>query len=197
MLQNKIQEFKIPVVNTINPFDSLEDLIAYTRELDDAEGFVVAFDDGHRIKIKAEQYVRLHKTVDKIQFDRHIVDIILNEEIDDVLSLLPPQKADRVRNFHERFSKQLHSLCESYDRYWNTVVASGLDRKRYAQEWMPTIKNNDPFAAVYVFGRFGNQNGREMIINHIRKHLTTNTRWNECAAWMDMCSTIDNSTVEM
>jgi hypothetical protein len=196
MLQNMIKEFNIPVVDSIDAFDTIEHLIAYTRDLKDAEGFVVAFDDGHRLKIKADEYVRIHKTIDRIRFDRHIVDLILHEEIDDALPLLPPHEADRVRNFHECFSKQLHSLCESYERYWNTVVASGLDRKRYAQEWMPTIKNNDPFAAVYVFGRFGDRNGREMIIDHVRKHLATNTRWNECAAWMGMNSTINNSTAE-
>jgi hypothetical protein len=37
-----------------------------------------------------------------------------------------------------------------------------------------------------VFGRFGNRDGRKMIIDHIEKHLTTNVRWDECACWMGM-----------
>jgi hypothetical protein len=66
------------------------------------------------------------------------------------------------------------------------VLASGLDRKRYAQEWMPSIQQSDSFAPNYVFGRFGNRDGRKMIIDHIEKHLTTNVRWDECARWMGM-----------
>lgn len=186
MLRDKIKEFEIPVVDSIDSFDTIEQLISYTRSLEDAEGFVIAFDNGHRLKIKADQYVRIHKTVDKIRFDRHIVELILHEEIDDALPLLPQHEADRVRNFHTRFSAQLHSLCENYERYWNTVVASGLDRKRYAQEWMPTIKGNDPFAAAYVFGRFAGKDGREMILQQIEKHLFTNVKWEECAKWMGM-----------
>jgi len=130
--------------------------------------------------------VRIHKTVDRIVFDRNIVNLILNEEVDDVVPMLPVIQANRVRNFEIRFAERLHATVEKYDRYWNTVVASGLDRKRYAQEWMPTIKHNDPFAAAYVFGRFGDRDGRAMILDHIEKHTTTNVRWDECAVWMGM-----------
>lgn len=165
---------------------NLSDYIARAREQEGREGDIIRFADGHMLKIKNDWYVRIHKTVDKIRFDRHIVEIILNEEIDDVLPMLPQHEADRVRDFHVRFSDRFHKICESYDRYWNTVVASGLDRKRYAQEWMPTIKGNDSFAPQYVFGRFAGHDGREMILKHIEKHLFTNVKWDECAKWMGM-----------
>lgn len=186
MLKDKIQEFEIPVVDSIDSFDTVEHLISYTRSLEDAEGFVIAFDNGHRLKIKADQYVRIHKTVDRIRFDRHIVELILHEEIDDVLPMLPQHEADRVHEFSAKFADRLHKTLETYERYWNTVVASGLDRKRYAQEWMPTIKNNDPFAPQYVFGKFQGRDGREMILQHIEKHLFTNVKWSECAFWLGM-----------
>lgn len=186
MLLDKIQEFDIPVVKSIKPFDSFEELISYTRSLKDAEGFVVVFDDGHRVKIKADEYVRIHKVLERVRFDRHIVELILTEKLDDAAPLLPQHEADRVRDFADRFSRRLHHLVETYERYWNTVVASGLDRKRYAQEWMSAIKTNDPFAAAYVFGRFGDRDGRTMILDHIQKHTTTNAKWNECAKWMGL-----------
>jgi len=100
--------------------------------------------------------------------------------------LLPNATKDRIVDFEKRFAERLHSLIDGYDRYYNTVVDSGLDRKRYAQEWMPTIQKNDPFAPQYVFGRFVGKDGREMILAYIEKHLTTNTRWDECAKWMGM-----------
>jgi RNA ligase len=165
---------------------NLSDYIARAREQEGREGDIIRFADGHMCKIKNDWYVRIHKTVDRIVFDRNIVNLILNEEVDDVVPMLPKVQADRVRDFERRFAERLHATVEKYDRYWNTVVASGLDRKRYAQEWMPTIKNNDPFAAAYVFGRFGDRDGRAMILDHIEKSITTNVRWDECAAWMGM-----------
>jgi RNA ligase len=165
---------------------NLSDYIARARLQEGREGDIIRFADGQMLKIKNDWYVRIHKTVDKIRFDRHIVDLILNEEVDDVLPMLPQHEADRVHDFAAQFAKCLTDRVAGYDRYWNTVVASGLDRKRYAQEWMPTIKNNDSFAPQYVFGRFGDRDGREMILDHIKKHLTTNVKWKECAEWLGM-----------
>jgi RNA ligase len=165
---------------------NIVDFIERIREEEGREGVIVRFFDGHMLKGKNDWYVRIHKTVDRIRFDRHIVELILHEQLDDVLPLLPQHEADRVRNFHQLFSQQLHSVCENYERYWNTVVANRLDRKRYAQEWMPTIQGNDNFAPQYVFGRFVGKNGREMVLDHIKKHLFTNVKWKECARWMGM-----------
>ena len=176
--------------NTVAQYGSVEgnlgDYIARQRGAEGREGDIIRFADGHMLKVKNDWYVRIHKTVDRIVFDRNIVNLILNEEVDDVVPMLPVIQANRVRNFEIRFAERLHAVVEKYDRYWNTVVASGLDRKRYAQEWMPTIKNNDPFAAAYVFGRFGDRDGRAMILDHIEKSITTNVRWDECAVWMGM-----------
>jgi RNA ligase len=176
--------------NTVSQYGSvagnLADYIARQRGAEGREGDIIRFADGHMLKVKNDWYVRIHKTVDRIVFDRNIVNLILNEEVDDVVPMLPKVQADRVRDFERRFAERLHNTVEKYDRYWNTVVASGLDRKRYAQEWMPTIKNNDPFAAAYVFGRFGDRDGRAMILDHIEKSITTNVRWDECAVWMGM-----------
>ena len=176
--------------NTVPQYGSvagnLSDYIARQRGAEGREGDIIRFADGHMLKVKNDWYVRIHKTVDRIVFDRNIVNLILNEEVDDVLPMLPVVQANRVRNFEIRFAERLHKTVENYERYWNTVVASGLDRKQYAQEWMPTIKHNDPFAAAYVFGRFGGRDGRAMILDHIENHTTTNVRWDECAAWMGM-----------
>ena len=164
----------------------LNDYIDIARNQESREGDIIRFADGHMVKIKNDWYVRIHKTIDRIVFDRNIVNLILNEEVDDVLPKLPKVQADRVREFEARFAERLHQLIINYDRYWNTVVASGLDRKRYAQEWMPTIQKNDSFAPQYVFGRFGDRDGREMILQYIEKSTSTNVKWDECAKWMGM-----------
>ena len=184
------------VMDTSCPFTSvprygsvegnIADYVARQRESEGREGDIIRFADGHMLKVKNDWYVRIHKTVDRIVFDRNIVDLIINEEVDDVVPMLPQVQADRVREFEARFAGRLHQLIIDYDRYWNTVVASGLDRKRYAKEWMPTIQKNDSFAPQYVFGRFGGRDGREMILNHIEKSTSTNVKWDECAKWMGM-----------
>ena len=175
---------RVPVYGSVN--ESLADYIVKARERENREGDIIRFADGHMIKIKNDWYVRIHKTLDRVTFDRNIVSLILNEEIDDAVGLLPNATKDRIVEFEKRFSERLHALVEGYERYYETVVASGLDRKRYAQEWMPTIQKNDSFAPQYVFGRFVGKDGRGMILAHIEKHITSNTKWDECAKWMGM-----------
>ena len=58
--------------------DALE-YIETLRQRDDIEGVVVTFNDGHRVKIKTDFYVRLHKVKDAINSERKIVDLILNQ----------------------------------------------------------------------------------------------------------------------
>ena len=45
-------------------FDSLDDILTLAKELPhDQEGFVIRFDNGYRIKIKGDEYCRLHRLV--------------------------------------------------------------------------------------------------------------------------------------
>ena len=41
--------------------------------------------------------------MERIMFDRNIVDLIVNEEVDDVMPMLPVAQANRVRNLEIRF----------------------------------------------------------------------------------------------
>ena len=175
---------KVPRYGSVE--GNIGDYITRQREKEGREGDIIRFADGHMLKVKNDWYVRIHKTIDRILFDRNIISLILNEEVDDVIPMLPKVQAERVRDVEIRFAKQLHQLVEGYERYWNSAQASCADRKQYAQEWMPTIVKNDPFAPQYVFGRYEGRDGREIILRYIEKQLFTNVKWDACATWMGM-----------
>jgi len=166
--------------------DTLSDYVMTQRKAEDREGDIIRFANGHMVKIKNDWYVRIHKAMDRIRFDRNIVNLILHEDMDDLLPMLPDKEAERVREFEARFSSRLEAVLQKYSHYWDSVVASGLDRKGYAQEWMPTIKGNDPFACAYVFGRFQGKDGRDMILKRIEQGIGSNTKWDDCADWMGL-----------
>jgi len=184
MLLDKIREFDIPVVDTILPFTKIESLIEFTRNLENAEGFVVAFADGHRVKIKADQYVRIHKTIDRITFDRNIVDIIINEQIDDVAPLLPAVQLDRVRDFETRFWRAFRDK-ERYLAMMDDFVTSNFtSRKDIAVEFIPTLKDKND--AQFIFRMLDGHGLRDLLMDHVRKNITTNVRWDACAEWLGM-----------
>jgi RNA ligase len=155
------------------------------RGAEGREGDIIRFADGHMLKVKNDWYVRIHKTIDRITFDRNIVDLIINEEIDDVIPMLPTAQVNRIRDFETRFWNAFKvkedMLLADRD------ICSQLyedDRKRIALEYIPTLENKAD--AQFIFRMLDGHSIRDLLLDHARKSISTNTRWEECARWMGM-----------
>lgn len=164
---------------------NITDYIERQRGAEGREGDIIRFADGHMLKVKNDWYVRIHKTVDRITFDRNIVDLIINENVDDVVPMLPQVQADRVRDFEVRFWT---AFKQKENRLYGLRIAAHQtyedDRKRIALEFVPTLE--DKADAAFIFRMVGGSDIRELMLEHIRKSIRTNTRWDECAKWMGM-----------
>ena len=142
----------------------------------------IRFADGHMVKIKCDWYVRIHKTVDRIVFDRNIVDLIINEEVDDVVPILPRVQADRVREFETRF-------WAAFKETEAGIAELYIDAARYeSRKDVATIfaKGVDKTVMPFIFRMLDGNDLRELMFDHVRKSISTNTKWDECAAWMGM-----------
>lgn len=183
MLNAKIRELDIPVVEVVDSFSDIDSFIEHTRSLKGMEGYITSFNDGHKVKSKADEYVRIHKALDRIRFDRNIVDLIINEELDDVISLMPDDEADRIRDFEENFWDAFLATELRLDLL--SVKASELeDRKAVATKFIPTLENKSD--ASFIFKILDGYDLRELMIEHMRKCLGSNVKWDECAKWMGM-----------
>ena len=156
--------------------ENMERLLTDTRDVEGMEGWIIRFDDGEMHKIKGEWYCRIHKTKDNLTLEKNVVELLINEKIDDAKAFMLEDDRKRVEAFEEKFWTGLAAQVAGYERYFNTVVASGLDRKRYAQEWMPSIKKNDPIAPNIVFGKFDGKDVRNMLVEIIVKNCNTQTK---------------------
>jgi RNA ligase len=156
--------------------ESMELLMSETKDAEGIEGWIIRFEDGHMLKVKGEWYLRIHKTKDNLTFEKNVVDLLINEKMDDAKAFMMDEDRERVERFETEFWEGITDSVGRYEKYFEMVIASGLDRKRYALEWMPTIKDNDPFAPAYVFARFNGKDPRELILNEIRKNTGTQTR---------------------
>ena len=180
------------VMDTSCPFTSvprygsvegnIADYVARQREAEGREGDIIRFDDGHMLKVKNDWYVRIHKTVERIVFDRNIVDLIINEEVDDVVPMLPQVQADRVRNFEARFwvvfKETEAGIAELY-----IDAARYESRKDVATVFAKTV---DKTVMPFIFRMLDGNDLRELMLDHVRKSINTNTRWDECAKWLGM-----------
>lgn len=164
---------------------NISDYIARQREAEGREGDIIRFADGHMVKVKNDWYVRIHKTVDRIVFDRNIVNLIINEEVDDVVPMLPQVQADRVREFELRFWDAFGKTEKTIAMlYLKAVRGYDSDRKRIALEFVPTLERKED--AAFIFRMVGGADIRELMLDHVRKNINTNVKWDECAKWMGM-----------
>jgi RNA ligase len=171
------------VVDTYGAVDSdFAEYLEEQRGLEGREGFIISF-GGDMYKGKNDWYVRIHKTMDRIRFDRNIVDLILNKDLDDVLPMLPQKDSDRICNFEKHFWRKFQDK-EDYIKSLHAKAVKFGDRKSIATQFMSTVSNKGDAALVYRM--LDGNDCRDIILAHIEKNISSNVKWTECAKWMEM-----------
>jgi RNA ligase len=173
------------VVKTNSSIHDFGAYLAFNRGETDREGDIIAFADGHRLKVKNDWYVRIHKTKDLVRVDRNVVDLIINEELDDVRSLLDQADLDRVNEVETNFWKDFANV---EDRLAGLMLIAravyGGDKKRVALELVPNLlKKTD---ASFIFKMLDGKPLRDMLIDHVRKCVGNTTRYEEMVEWMKL-----------
>ena len=174
---------------TVPQYGSLElglnDYMDIARKQENREGDIIRFADGHMVKIKNDWYVRIHKCMDRIRFDRNIVDLIINEEVDDIVPLLPEKEIAKVRDFETRFWE---ALIRTEDRLVIYRDGCGIvyknDRKRIALDFVPTLERKED--AQFIFRMLDGSNIRDLLLDYVRKSISTNVKWDNTAEWLGM-----------
>lgn len=113
-------------------------IVDLVRKAEDFEGVVVRFDDGHMVKVKSDWYVRIHKIKSLLGQERDVVELILKNELDDMLPVLPREDVERV----EKFQSVLMEKIVSHAKYADSLMhrlRDRMDRKTFALEVAPTM----------------------------------------------------------
>lgn len=186
VITNLISQFNIPVVRAFEPQSDMKAFLEYVRDLEDLEGFVVRFDDGHMLKLKCHWYLQIHKAKEAILQDRNIVELILEEHLDDVKAHLPAEDRDRLTKFESDFNICVGIVVQDILDIMGELDDSNIDRKTFAVEMAPQIC---PYMRPIVFKNFdGCTIGKvfEDVRNTIRNNLTKTAKYEAIReAWFD------------
>lgn len=132
------QQFGIPVVDAHQgSITDINEFLNYVKDLKNLEGFVVAFHNGHRAKMKAEEYLQLHKARDMMSFEKDIWAIILDEKLDDLLPLLEQEDQDRLTEFASNLNKAI--LDKADELKWEVIAwvdNNGDSQRKFAVEFV-------------------------------------------------------------
>lgn len=174
------QRYGIEVVEVVAviTFDhSNDELINAIRKGEGSEGVVVRFDDGHMVKIKSDWYVRIHKVKSLLGQERDVVSLILNNELDDMLPVLPKEDVERVEKFQVGLMEQIRLAAW---HVYQTVKQNRetMDRKTFALNYAHTF---DPMLRGLVFQFWDKECDEHLtyqaIVAMILKHCGSNASY--------------------
>lgn len=83
--------YQVPLVRAVGHVGEIRSFLARTRDEEGREGYVVAFDNGERFKVKTLYYALRHKALAGLSQDRNLLELIARDGLDDVLPLLPDE----------------------------------------------------------------------------------------------------------
>jgi len=97
------------------------------------EGFVIKFESGYRMKIKFEDYVRLHKIITQVSNVDIWERLMKGEPMDELLEKVPDEFFDWVRATIDELNKSYTMLENEYKWIYKILMRSANDRKTFAE----------------------------------------------------------------
>ena len=161
----------IPVVRRFEPQTDMKAFLEYVRDLEDLEGFVVRFDDGHMLKLKCHWYIQIHKAKEAILQDRNIVELILEEHLDDVKVHLPAEDRDRLTIFEHEINKAINERARLIAGLLSTLRFDRIDRKTFALEYADKCNQ---FSRAIVFKNYESDIDVTRIESDVRNTIRNN-----------------------
>jgi len=171
---HEITKFDIPIVEAHDQIDDPKEFLQSLNNMKGIEGFVIAWENGYRIKMKTSEYCMFHKTKDQINLEKNIVNMIVNNTLDDTKGFMLKEDLQSVEEFENKFNIGISETVKKYDQYFNSV--SNLDKKSWAINHMPEMKIIDPVLVNIVFGKYQGRDTRTMIIDHIKNNCNTQNK---------------------
>jgi len=121
-------------------------------EIENAEGFVVKFENNFRMKIKFEEYIRLHRIVTNITSYDIWETMKAGKSLEEILDRVPDEFMEWVRNTEKSLKNAFDTKREeAYKQYYDVILSPECskypeDRKVFAEQ-----ANKQKYAGL-VFG---------------------------------------------
>lgn len=160
------KKFNIPVVRIVENEDIMNGLAEHVEEV---EGWVVRFDDGHMVKVKTNWYVLRHKALDGLRSEKNVLKLYLDEGLDDVMPLLD----DSTKQKLEEYVRGVNINVTKTGKIINTLVEGKKDltnmtRKEFAAWVQSTVL---PYAQSIYFKVWDGDDACDAVLDKISRNL--------------------------
>lgn len=158
------KNYDIPLVKTF------EGNLGNVKALENSEGVVIRFEDGHMVKLKSEWYVRIHRAVADMASERNILQLMFDEQIDDRLPLLPEDLKNKVVTYRDSVVRHMVAFTEQiFETYQRICALSGglgsVNRKDFALQ-----ATKEKYAPI-LFKLLDGQSDIKAVIGYIKRKI--------------------------
>lgn len=151
--------------------DDIHDLVSSVRSSTGREGVVLRYEDGHMMKIKSDDYVMRHRTVDGLRTERDALRVVLNDAVDDLIPLLPGADAERLADYQQAVSMAL----DTHERIVSELFADGVarypDKHDFATRFVQDRHSVNPAYAPILYAMYGGAEPRGVLTEMLSKSL--------------------------
>lgn len=145
----------------VNDYSLLKGIIK-----DDEEGFVVRFSNGDRIKVKGEEYLRLHKIMTNISTTTVWEILSSGGKIEDLLKDVPDEFYDKIKTYASSLNYQwyqyFNQLGKSYD-YFRYGKYGDKEVEPTKKEFAEFIKDKHPIVKAIMFAMWDGKDYNKII----------------------------------
>jgi RNA ligase len=167
----------------VDPVTDLDGFVSSIRSSIGREGVVLRYEDGHMVKIKSDDYVLKHRTLDGIRTERDALRVVLDDAVDDLVPLLPEADAERLIAYQQAVSTAL----DGHERIVSELFADGVarypDRRSFSTEFVQNRNEVPPPYAPILFAMYGGSDPRTILTDLLQRSLSSQGRF-ERARWM-------------
>jgi RNA ligase len=173
------KQYEISVCRTYGTVSDIEEFLSHTAALEDKEGYVVRFDTGQQVKIKARLYLMLHHTLDNLSSEKNAIQLIIEDRLDDAKPLLDDYIVAGIDKFSHDLNAHVLSECEKILNF--VATHKEKSKKEYANLVMTDPERKRlAFAYFFAFDRDPDLPAmRECLINKILFISSNKTRLDE------------------
>jgi RNA ligase len=169
----------VPIVESRN-VESTADFLNAVSAMRDIEGFIVAFENGTRVKIKTDEYVQLHRVVDETSVARSVAALVLDGGLDDTLAKVPPKRAEAIRAYATLLHDAIYDISAKLETWVREAVEEyGEDRKSIATKYVnekvdPNLK---PMFFRYLDLSKEGATAFDVVTTFLKTKTTRNVNW--------------------
>ena len=165
----------VPSVNLLsqNNFNFIKDVRDWHVDDHDKikEGVVVKFPNGHRLKVKSEQYSRFHYARTSLT-EKVLIRAICDGHIDDIKAALVDEDREIVTEYENTFMKGVNAYARKMVAL-STLMSARYTRKQFANEIASTLTKLETQWVYMFWNDCSFRNAQEKIILYINNNSGT------------------------